>query len=118
MHSRCASPRILVTIGGTCAATAAGMVTLDSIDPALLTNVTGAGLSLGDRNPPPANPNPWAGSIDRAATAMSNGYKGAIDPGMSRMPDNPKMDSGIWGGMDVPSGGGGGGGFGGGGLDI
>jgi len=116
MHSRCASYRSQAARDGTHDAAALGMAILDSIDPALLATVTGAGLSLGDRNPPPQNPNPWSGSIDRAATAMSNGYKGAIDPGMVRMPENPKMDTGIWGGMDVPSGGGGGGG--GGGLDI
>jgi hypothetical protein len=72
---------------------------LDSIDSALLTAVTGAGLSLGNRDAPPENPNSWAGSLDRAAIANSNGYKGAIDPGMSIMPENPKMDSGIWQGM-------------------
>ena len=69
---------------------------LDSIDVALLTAVTGGGLSLGDRSAPPENPNSWAAPLDRAATAMSNGYKGAIDPGMVRMPENPRMDSGIW----------------------
>jgi hypothetical protein len=69
---------------------------LDSIDPDVLVAVTGGGLSLGDRNPPPENPNSWAEPTDRAATAMSNGYKGMIDPGMWRMPENPNMDSGIW----------------------
>lgn len=86
--------------------------TLTSIDPELLPAVTGGGLSLGDRNPPPENPNSWAGPLDRAATANSNGYAGTIDPGMSIMPENPKMDSGIWAGTGDSTGGGGGG------LDI
>ena len=74
---------------------------LDAINSTQLAAVTGGGLSLGNRDaPPPAeNPNPWAGSIDRAAIANSNGYPGTIDRGMSILPENPRMDTGIWGGM-------------------
>jgi hypothetical protein len=92
-------PRASGGTGGATASRVAQHSVLDSIDSSLLTTVTGAGLSLGDRNPAPENPNSWAPSIDRAVTENSNGYRGAIDPGMVRMPENPKMDSGIWQGM-------------------
>jgi hypothetical protein len=72
---------------------------LTSIDPEQLTAVTGGGLSLGDRDAPPENPNSWAKPLERAAIANSNGYPGTIDRGMSIMPENPKMDPGIWAGM-------------------
>jgi hypothetical protein len=96
-----ASPKLpeLSTAGvGMGDATACCMVresTLDSIDLELLTAVTGAGLSLGERAAP-ENPNSWAAPLDRHAIATANGDRATIDPGMLRMPENPNMDPGIW----------------------
>jgi hypothetical protein len=70
---------------------------LDSIDPTLLTAVTGGGLSLGDRSAP-ENPNAWAGPLERSApqtTVPNSSYWGGIDAGMERMPANPGMDMGM-----------------------
>jgi hypothetical protein len=86
---------------------------LDSIEPSLLSTVVGGGLSLGDRNAPPPNPNSWAGPLNRA-TAAPPGLSATIDPGMTMKPANPTMDSGIWR-QDAGSSGGA---SSGGGLDI
>jgi hypothetical protein len=70
---------------------------LDSIDPTLLTTVTGGGLSLGDRSEP-ESPNAWAGPLERSApqtTVPNSSYWGGIDAGMERMPTNPGMDMGM-----------------------
>jgi hypothetical protein len=70
----------------------------DSIDPTLLTAVTGGGLSLGDRSAP-ENPNAWAEPLERSApqtTVPNSSYWEGIDAGMERMPANPGMDMGMW----------------------
>ena len=62
---------------------------LDSIDSELLTAVTGAGPTLGDREAPAENPK---GS---QTTVPNSSYWGGIDAGMERMPENPGMDMGM-----------------------
>jgi hypothetical protein len=68
---------------------------LDSIEPALLTAVVGGGLSLGDRDAPPASDNGWAALLDKK-TFPSENFDGTIDRGMRLAPENPTMDSDIW----------------------
>jgi hypothetical protein len=63
--------------------------TLASIDPALLTTVSGGGPSMGDRE------NPSAPALPRSPLTGSNTYWDGIDAGMETMPLNPQMDMGM-----------------------
>jgi len=62
---------------------------LDTIDPTLLTAVTGGGPSLGDRSDPKAPP------LTRSAPQPSpESTWGGIDADMVKKPPNPGMDLG------------------------
>ena len=66
---------------------------LASIDPVLLTTVSGGGPSMGDRE------NPSAPDLLRGPSAGpdsgSSTFWGGIDTGMEKMPLNPQMDMGM-----------------------
>lgn len=68
---------------------------LESIEPALLTAIVGAGPSLGDRDAPPPSDNSWEAPM-RRHTFAPDGLSATIDPGMTMKPANPDVDFGMW----------------------